>query len=157
MSSDAITILKDDHKNVKRLFRDFRRTSSSREKQSIARRAIKELTVHTYIENEVLYPQIRRLLPDLEDDVLEAYEEHHVADILCAELEKMNAEDERFNAKFIVLIESVTHHIGEEEDNWFPKVREYLSRTQLSEIGQQMQELRPSAPQAPSESASTDE
>ena len=44
------------------------------------------LTVHTYIENEVMYPRVRELLPDLEDDVLESYEEHHVADVLVMEL-----------------------------------------------------------------------
>ena len=43
---------------------------------------IELLTVHTYIENEVMYPRVRDLLPDLEDDVLESYEEHHVADLL---------------------------------------------------------------------------
>ena len=42
--------------------------------------------MHTYIENEVMYPEVRALLPDLEDDVLESYEEHHVADVLFAEL-----------------------------------------------------------------------
>jgi hypothetical protein len=41
--------------------------------------------VHTYIENEVMYPGVCALLPDLKDDVLESYEEHHVADVLCME------------------------------------------------------------------------
>ena len=45
--------------------------------------------MHTYIENEVMYPEVRKLLPDLEDDVLESYEEHHVADVLVAELAAM--------------------------------------------------------------------
>jgi len=47
---------------------------------------IELLTVHTYIENELMYPRVRTLLPDLEDDVLESYEEHHVADVLVMEL-----------------------------------------------------------------------
>ena len=155
MSTDAITILKDDHKLVKRLFRDFKQADEAHKKEDIVRKVLKELTVHTYLENEVMYPQVRKLLPDLEDDVLESYEEHHVADVLCAELHEMAATDERFDAKFEVLMESVTHHIGEEEDDWFPKVRDGLSRAQLSEIGQQMQDLRPSAPQEPSKSASS--
>ena len=46
---------------------------------------IELLTVHTYIENEVMYPRVRALLPDLEDDILESYEEHHVADVLVME------------------------------------------------------------------------
>ena len=74
--------------------------------------------MHTYVENEVMYPEVRA---DLEDDVLESYEEHHVADILCMELSGMAPDAERFDAKTTVLIESVTHHIKEEEDDWVPE------------------------------------
>ncbi|OKI25644.1 hypothetical protein A6A07_30760 [Streptomyces sp. CB03911] len=69
------------------------------------------LTVHAYVENEVMYPTVRELVPDLESDILESYEEHHVADLLCAELDAMDPDDERFDAKTAVLIESVGHHI----------------------------------------------
>ena len=89
----------------------------------LVRQLIEMLTVHTYLENEVMYPRVRELLPDLEDDVLESYEEHHVADVLCFELATMSPDDERFDAKTTVLIESRTHHIDEEEQDWFPKVR----------------------------------
>ena len=71
--------------------------------------------MHTYIENEVMYPAVRRLLPDLEDDILESYEEHHVADVLVMELAAMKPGDERFEAKTTVLIENVRHHMDEEE------------------------------------------
>ncbi len=51
--------------------------------------------MHTYLENEVMYPEVRALLPEVEDDVLESYEEHHVADVLCMELSTMSPGDER--------------------------------------------------------------
>ena len=70
-----------------------------------------------------MYPEVRALLPDLDEDVLESYEEHHVADVLCRELAGMPADAERFDAKTTVLIENVTNHIEEEEQDWFPKVR----------------------------------
>ena len=94
--------------------------------------------MHTYIENEVMYPRVRALLPDLEDDVLESYEEHHVADVLVMELSAMKPSDERFTAKTTVLIENVRHHIEEEEQDWFPKVRDGLGRKTLQEIGAEM-------------------
>ena len=111
---------------------------------------IELLTVHTYIENEVMYPRVRELLPELEDDVLESYEEHHVADVLVMELAAMKPDDERFTAKTTVLIENVTHHIEEEEQDWFPKVREGLGRKVLQEMGAEMIEARrrPPAPVA---------
>jgi hemerythrin-like domain-containing protein len=110
---------------------------------------IELLTVHTYIENEIMYPEVRRLLPDLEDDVLESYEEHHVADVLVMELFAMNAEAERFDAKTTVLIENVEHHIEEEEQEWFPKVRAGLGRKQLAELGERMSEAKKKAPRSP--------
>lgn len=107
--------------------------------------------MHTYLENEVMYPEVRSLLPELEDDVLESYEEHHVADVLVMELAAMQPDAERFDAKMTVLIENVTHHIEEEEQDWFPKVREGLGRKQLQEIGARMQELRTTAPRSPAQ------
>ena len=152
MSTDAIVVLKQDHARVKKLFQEFERAGSAKEKKNrIVRTILEELTVHTYLENEVMYPEVRRLVPDLEADVLESYEEHHVADMLCVELSTMDADDERFDAKTTVLIESVTHHIGEEEQDWFPKVREALGRRQLQELGARMEALRPKAPRKPSQ------
>src|ERR1043165_10185045 len=98
-----------------------------------------------------MYPEVCALLPDLKDDVLESYEEHHVADVLCMELAGMPAGAERFDAKVTVLIENVTHHIEEEEQDWFPKVRAGLSRKQHQDIGERMLELRPKAPRKPSQ------
>jgi hemerythrin superfamily protein len=155
MSTDAIVLLKEDHKNVKRLFKQFQDAEDgpAAPKAKIVGEILRELTVHTYIENEVMYPEVRRLLPDLEDDVLESYEEHHVADVLCFELSAMDADDEHFDAKVTVLIENVTHHIEEEEQEWFPKVREGLGRNQLREIGAKMLELKPGAPTKPTQPA----
>jgi len=111
------------------------------------------LTVHTYIENEVMYPEVRRLVPDLDDDILESYEEHHVVDVLCFELATMGPDDEHFDAKVTVLIENVTHHVEEEENEWFPKVREHLGRKELQDMGARMLELKDKAPRKPTQPA----
>jgi hemerythrin superfamily protein len=150
MSTDAIVLLKQDHKEIKKLFKAFQDTDSPKRQGELVEKIIEELTVHTYIENECMYPETRQLLPDLEDDVLESYEEHHVADVLCIELASMSTADERFEAKTTVLIENVTHHIEEEEEEWFPKVREGLGRKKLQEIGERMLELKEKAPRKPS-------
>ena len=153
MSNDAIVLLKEDHKEVRKLFNDFESAGENafKTKGKLVDRIIELLTVHTYIENEVMYPRVRALLPDLEDDILESYEEHHVADVLVMELYAMKPENERFDAKTTVLIENVRHHIEEEEDEWFPKVREGLGRNALQEIGQAMQDSRKKAPRKPSQ------
>src|SRR6185503_715946 len=153
MSTDAIVLLKEDHKEIKKTFDAFEKAGENAhaEKGRLVEKMIELLTVHTYVENEVMYPRVRELLPELEDDVLESYEEHHVADVLVMELSAMKPDDERFTAKITVLIENVEHHMTEEEDEWFPKVRAGLGRKQLQEIGAEMIDKRKKAPRRPSQ------
>jgi hemerythrin superfamily protein len=153
MATDAIVLLKADHKEIKKRFREFQAAGENAtvRKGEIVSQIIELLTVHTYIENEVMYPEVRRLLPDLEDDVLESYEEHHVADVLVMELFALQPDAERFDAKTTVLIENVTHHIEEEEQEWFPKVRSGLGRKQLQDLGAQLLEAKKRAPRSPAQ------
>ena len=153
MSTDAIVLLKDEHKLIRKAFRDFEKAGENAHaaKGKAVKRIIELLTVHTYIENEVMYPRVRELLPEVEDDGLESYEEHHVADVLVMELAMMKPDDERFTAKTTVLIENVEHHIEEEEEEWFPKVRSGLGRKTLQEIGEEMVQARKKAPTKPSQ------
>ena len=153
MSTDAIVLLKDEHKQIRKAFRDFEKAGANARaaKGRAVKRIIELLTVHTYLENEVMYPRVRALLPDVEADVLESYEEHHVADVLVMELSMLKPDNERFDAKTTVLIESVEHHMAEEEDEWFPKVRAGLGRKQLQELGEEMLQARKKAPRKPSQ------
>src|ERR1700712_2657958 len=153
MSTDAIVVLKDEHKLIKKAFRDFEKAGDKAyaAKGKAVTRMIELLTAHTYIENEIMYPRVRELLPEVEDDILESYEEHHVADVLVMELSLMKPDDERFVAKTTVLIENVEHHIEEEEEEWFPKVRSGLGRKQLQELGEEMLKARKKAPTKPSQ------
>ena len=153
MSTDAIVLLKDEHREIRKNFRAFEKAGANAHatKGRLVDRIIELLTVHTYLENEIMYPRVRDLLPALEDDVLESYEEHHVADVLVLELSTMKPDDERFTAKTTVLIENVEHHMEEEEDEWFPKVRDGLGRKQLQELGAEMTRARAKAPRRPSQ------
>jgi hemerythrin-like domain-containing protein len=153
MSTDAIVLLKKDHQEIKRAFAAFEKAGENAHarKGQLVERIIELLTVHTYIENEIMYPRVRELLPEVEDDVLESYEEHHVADLLVVELDAMKPENERFTAKATVLIENVRHHIEEEEQEWFPQVREGLGRKVLQQLGAEMLEAKKKAPRRPSQ------
>lgn len=149
MSTDAIVLLKQDHKEIRRLFRQFQSAKTKASKSAAARRVVKALLVYSYLENECMYPEVRKLLPDLEEDVLRSYEENHVADVLCTELAAMAPGDERFDAKATVLIDIVSRHFSNEEQDWFPQVRRGMGRKQLQEIGAQMIKLRKKAPRTP--------
>jgi hemerythrin superfamily protein len=148
---DAITLLKADHQTVQRLFRTFEqageRARSTKAKTVTA--IVRELSKHAAIEEQVFYPAVRREVPDASGEVLESLEEHHVVKWLCSEIERLTPDDERFAPKVTVLIESVRHHIREEERTLFPDVRQALGRTRLREIGETMQKAKLRAPSHP--------
>jgi hemerythrin-like domain-containing protein len=148
---DAITLLRDDHKTVEQLFKRFEKAGDRAyvEKRQIVDRIIEELSVHASIEEQVFYPVARATVADTEDIALESLEEHHIVKWLLSELADLDPTAERFDAKVTVLIENVRHHVEEEQDDFFPKVREGLSRAELADLGQTMAEAKKSAPTHP--------
>lgn len=134
--TDAIGQLRKDHEQLKHLFEQFEEAEDRRTKQQIVNQALTALTVHAQLEEELFYPAARKAGADDEeiDDLMdEALQEHHVAKMLIAELEKMKPGDEFYDAKFTVLAESVKHHIKEEESEMFPKVEDEGDWEQIGE------------------------
>ncbi len=148
---DAITLLKNDHKTVEKLFKTFEKAGdgATAAKRKVVDEIIVQLSVHAAIEEQVFYPAVREALPDVEDTVLEALEEHHVVKWTLNELVSLPPDHERFDAKVTVLIESVRHHVEEEEGELFPEVRKALGRKAMGEIGDAMEAARKTAPTTP--------
>lgn len=146
---DAITLLKQDHKTVEKLFKQFEKATRSAQQRKLAQQVVKELSVHAAIEEMVFYPAVRDRLPDAEDMVLESLEEHHVAKWVLSEVEDMKPDHERFKAKMTVLIETVRHHVEEEESELFPQVRKALGRKELAEVGEALEKAKKTAPTRP--------
>ena len=148
---DAITLLKNDHQTIEKLFKRFEKTGEGArvQRRKLVDQMIEELSIHAAIEEQVFYPVTRGTVDDVDDDVLEALEEHHIVKWLLAELEHLQPDDERFAAKVTVLIENVRHHVEEEEEDYFPKVRAALGRNDLAEIGDALEEAKRTAPTHP--------
>ena len=129
----ATDMLREDHKKVKGLFEQFEHAESDEKKQLVAT-TLQELEIHTTLEEEIFYPAAQEALQDNseeEDTIDEAWEEHHVVKLVAAELKKMRSSDERYDAKFTVLAESVKHHIEEEENELFPKLESHIDGEEL--------------------------
>ena len=105
--------------------------------------------MHAAIEEQLFYPVTRATVPDTEDIALESLEEHHIVKWVLSELDGMDPEDERFDAKVTVLIENVRHHVEEEEEEYFPKVRDELGRNALDDLGDAMAAAKKVAPTHP--------
>jgi hemerythrin superfamily protein len=149
---DAITVLRDDHKRVESLFKQFEKLGEdgpTQQKLRIVGEIVRELSVHAAVEEQAFYPAVRKNVPDADDTVLEGLEEHHIVKWTLSELDGMEGDEERFDAKVTVLIESVRHHVEEEEGEMFPKVREAMGRKALQELAETMERVRRSAPTHP--------
>jgi iron-sulfur cluster repair protein YtfE (RIC family) len=135
----ATELLKGQHREVKGLFRRVEGTRGPRERRRLLERIGQALKIHTAIEEKIFYPAIREIATEkAEDLVLESLEEHHVVDLVLAELPRVDPADERFEAKMTVLKELVEHHAKEEEEEMFPMAERKLGDEKLRELGQQM-------------------
>ena len=148
---DAITLLKEDHKKVEKLFKRFEKAGDKAytTKRAIVDSIIEELSVHAVIEEELFYPVTRATVPETEDIALESLEEHDIVKWVLNDLDSMSPENERFDAKVTVLIENVRHHVEEEEGEYFPKVRDELGRKALNELGDALMAAKETAPTHP--------
>jgi iron-sulfur cluster repair protein YtfE (RIC family) len=136
---DPIKLLKADHDEVKALLGKLDETT---ERAEVARtdgleRLRLKLDVHETIEEEILYPALKEFAKT-KDIILEAYEEHHVVDVIMAELEETPVADETWAAKLTVAKENLEHHIEEEEDEMFKQARQVMNQRELEELGDRM-------------------
>jgi Hemerythrin HHE cation binding domain len=126
-SRDAVALLKADHAEVKKCFKDYQKLvksdASAAERQALSSEICKMLTVHAQIEEEIFYPAAREFLGDDADLVDEADVEHASAKELISQIEDGNPDDMHFNARVKVLGEYIDHHVQEEQDELFPKVK----------------------------------
>ena len=136
---DALQLLKDDHKKVKKLLEELDGTTERAEKTrtELFDRLKHELTIHETIEEEILYPALKEFAKT-RDITLEAYEEHHVVDQIVSELETTPVTDETWGAKLTVMKENLEHHIEEEEDQMFKQARQVMEPGDLDELGDRM-------------------
>jgi hemerythrin-like domain-containing protein len=138
---DALQLLREDHRKVKELFRQFEEADNKATKRAIAETCFVELDIHSVIEEEVFYPAVRRQGNGTGEIVGRAEEEHHLVDNLMAELMEMEPGNMEFDAKFHILIENVKTHIDEEEAQMLPLAAE-VGMARLEKLGERMEKRR---------------
>jgi hemerythrin superfamily protein len=148
---DAITLLKDDHKTVKGLFTKYEALGDRaiKSKQNIADRVIKELSIHAAIEEQVVYPAIRRSVTGGAQLVDHALQEHQEAKEALARLERLSPSDDDFDEVMTDLIEDVRSHMREEEGTIFPRLRDSMGRNELQQMADALKMAKRGAPTHP--------
>ena len=138
---DAIAMLEDDHAKVKSLFEQFEGLSdrSKASKKKVADQICMELSIHAEVEEQVFYPAVREPVKD--DDLMdEAVVEHASAKELIAQIMEMDPGEDLYDAKVKVLSEQIEHHVKEEEEEMFPKVRK--GKVDLVALGAEMEAFK---------------
>ncbi len=136
---DAIQLLTADHAEVKKLFKSYEKLvkdeADTEEKRELAEQICMMLTVHAAIEEEIFYPSAREVLEE-QDLIDEAAVEHASAKDLIAQIQDSEPDDELYDAKVKVLGEYIDHHVKEEQDEIFPKVKK--AGLDLAALGEEL-------------------
>jgi hemerythrin superfamily protein len=138
---DAIELLESQHREVEELFEKFESAGENarKTKEKLCREISDKLAVHAEIEEKLFYPESKA--DDTEDLLRESVEEHLGVKRILADLLETEVTDEQFDARMKVLKEQVEHHVEEEEEELFPKVKKALSEDELDDLGARMEEL----------------
>jgi hemerythrin-like domain-containing protein len=138
-STDAITLLKEQHREVESLFEQIEQASDTEDKESLFQELADNLAAHSTIEEKIFYPAA--YAKQTKDMLTEAVEEHLSVKRLLTDLLQMSPEHENFDAKIKVLKEQIEHHVEEEEKELFPQVEKDMNSEKLETLGAQMEEM----------------
>src|SRR3954466_13522474 len=134
---DAIELLKRDHADGKKAFKQFEKAKYKDPQacKNFLASICRDIEMHAAVEEEIFYPAVRARIKD--DDLMnEAQIEHNSAKQLMAEIERLSGDDPMLKAHAQVLAEYIQHHVREEENEMFPKVKR--ARLDLESLAQQI-------------------
>ncbi len=138
----ATDLLRNQHRELETLLKEVQHLTNVRERRALLHEIAARLEVHARIEEEIFYPALRAEAGGrkIELMVLEAYEEHHVVDLVLRDLVRAEPTTAHFEAKLAVFKELIEHHVEEEEHEMFPTAERKLGNRRLSELGLRMLE-----------------
>ncbi len=146
-TKDAIEVLVTDHRGVEQLFSQIESGDGAARDEAV-REVIRELSIHAAIEEQVLYPVMRRSLTDGDAKVEEAIKEHQEAKEALSDIEQLGSSPQR-DGKLQKLMEGVRHHVEEEEHELFPEMRSAVGEDELRRLGAALLAAKKLAPTHP--------
>ena len=152
---DAIDVLISDHREVESLFARYEQETDVNEKTKIVHKVIHELAVHGEIEELLFYPRVRTAVADGNSLADEAVDEHVQIKKTLNSLDKMTAGDAGFDGLMTELMAEVRHHVEEEENEMFPRIREAIDAQHLQRLGGSLETAKKIVPSRPHPSAPT--
>jgi hemerythrin superfamily protein len=135
-SVTALDLLMDQHREVEALFEELMNAKSPQDKSRLCAIVCDKLAIHAKIEETTFYPSVKR--ESVADLLHEAVEEHLQVKRVITDLLRIDPEDDRFMAAATLLKEDVQHHVKEEENELFPKVKKMIPADNLVAMAQEM-------------------
>ena len=147
---DGIQVLKDEHRRMIELFQEIEETPLSADRRkAVFEQVSTALSVHAMAEEELLYPLMRRSIPDGDAMVDHALDEHQTVKETLARLEKMSADNLDFEGELRTLMANVREHIKEEEGELLPLLQQHVDQKTIDALGPQLQAAEAMAPTRP--------
>ena len=146
VSPSATDMLRADHTRVLATFHRYAADASPRTKQGLVNTICLALEIHAQLEEEIFYPALRSIDPDI---VAKSLPEHDEMKRLIARLRGMIPGEAQYDATFMELMRKVVHHVADEETTLLPDAERALEG-ELGELGARMAKRRMqlSAPRA---------
>lgn len=133
--------LKQEHDTVEELMARFKKTTTPRQRGQLSRRICMELQVHALMEERSFYPEVRRV-PEVAGLVKEGLEEHGKVKQLVGQIQPMEPSSERFMPMMEQLEKDVKHHVHEEEQEMFPKIKKAFEREKLLQLTKTLKQTK---------------
>jgi hemerythrin-like domain-containing protein len=135
MAHQLLQIIEKDHEELKEILEQLENASQGavKKKEELFMKLKMELLPHMKAEEKHFYPVLGESKSSRQIS-MEAIEEHHVAEMVFKELDKLDKDEERWSAKLKVFKEILEHHIEEEEEEVFEVAEDVLDEDQLDEI-----------------------
>ena len=137
-----------DHVQLDRLLQQLAATSGV-EQEEVLQRIDRLVFSHAFAEETVLWPVLRRVLPDGDDLTLRVEEEHQEVNELVAALERGGIDDPRRSERLARLVEVLQEDVRDEEDVLLPRLQEQLTPEELRRLGLRWELVRRISPTRP--------
>lgn len=148
--TDVTTILADDHRQVELAFQELEtRVGSPEHRRALADHVIAELVRHSVAEEQYLYPAARKALPDGDNLADHELSEHAEAERTMKELDGLDPSDPQFDQQLGKLMNEIRHHVKDEEEDLFPRLRAACSVDELEDLGEKIVKAKQMAPTRP--------
>lgn len=147
---DLISVITNDHREVEQVFSELEQgLGDPKDRKDLVDHVIAELVRHSVAEEQYMYPAARKSLSNGNEIADHEIEEHGEAEQLMKKLAGLEATDPKFEELLGQLMDSIRHHVEDEENDLLPKLQQACSADELRELGGKVVQAKEKAPTRP--------